>query len=161
MKSLCILEPVSLICGWRPIRIPPTTAHFHSSFQSLPTRTTKSVLAETQDGAALAQIGRIADPLASGEVFWYDALMLLSVDVPDSLARQLHRDAPALNRRALELLALEGYRDGELSRGQVSEALGIGFQETEEFLKRHNAQLGLTVADYERSGAALEKLLAL
>ncbi len=86
--------------------------------------------------------------------------MLLSVDVPDSLARQLHRDAPALSRRALELLALEGYRDGELSRGQVSEALGIGFQETEEFLKSHNAPLGLTVADYERSSAALEKLLA-
>ena len=86
--------------------------------------------------------------------------MLLSVEVPDRIARCLQLDGPTAQRRALEMFALAGYREGSLSRGQVSEMLGMGFQETDEFLKRHNAPLGLTIADYERSNAALEQLLS-
>ena len=51
--------------------------------------------------------------------------MTISVQVPDALAKALHLDGPQLNRRALEALALDGYRTGELSRGQVSELLDL------------------------------------
>ena len=86
--------------------------------------------------------------------------MLLSVEIPDALAKQLHLDGPECSRRALEIFALEGYRAGEFSRGQVSEALSLSFSETEELLKRNDISPGVTVAQYDRSSEALEKILA-
>jgi hypothetical protein len=51
--------------------------------------------------------------------------MLVSVELPDPIAKQLHLDGEQGNRRALEIFALEGYRTGALSRGQVSELLDL------------------------------------
>ena len=85
--------------------------------------------------------------------------MIFSVEVPDSFARQLHLDGPQPDRRALEVFALEGYRSGELSRGKVGELLGFGFYETEEFLKKNGAEIKLTLEEFERSSAALERLI--
>ena len=86
--------------------------------------------------------------------------MILSVELPDSFAHQMHLDGAQGNRRALEMLALEGYRSCELSRGQVGKLLGIGFYETEEFLKKNRAFIEFTKEEFEQSNAALEKLLA-
>ena len=86
--------------------------------------------------------------------------MLLSVELPDPIATQLHLDGEQGARRALEMFALEGYRAGELSRGQVSELLGQSFCETEAFLKEHGCGLGLTMAEYERNAARLHGFLA-
>lgn len=86
--------------------------------------------------------------------------MLLTLEVPDRIAQRLRLQGPQLEHRALELLALEGYRTGELSRGQVSEMLGLEFNETEAFLKNHGALSGLTAQDFARSREALKGLLA-
>jgi hypothetical protein len=86
--------------------------------------------------------------------------MTFTVEIPDSFARPLHLDGPQPDRRALEVFALEAYRAGELSRGQVSELLGIGFHETEQFLKAHNAGIGLTLDEFHEDAERLEKLLA-
>ncbi len=85
--------------------------------------------------------------------------MLVSVEIPDPLARQLHLDGPGSNRRALEIFALEGYRTLELSRRQVGELLGLSFYETEEFLKRNHATIPLTMEEYERGSSALSGLI--
>ena len=85
--------------------------------------------------------------------------MPVSVELPDEIARQLRLDGEQGTRRALEMLALAGYRAAELSRGQVSELLGQSFYETEEFLKRNHAEIKLTMEEYERSAEALERLL--
>jgi hypothetical protein len=45
-------------------------------------------------------------------------------------------------------------------RGQVSELLGIGFDETEAFLKEHGAELGLTVQELEQDSANLRQFLS-
>ena len=86
--------------------------------------------------------------------------MILSVELPDSFALPMHLDGEQGNRRALEKLALESYRAGELSRGQVSELLGQSFYETEAFLKEHDCGLGLTFEGHERSIQRLRGLLA-
>jgi hypothetical protein len=57
--------------------------------------------------------------------------MLLSVELPDPIAKQLRLDGEQGSQRALEMLALEGYRSVELSRGQVTELLGQSFYENE------------------------------
>ncbi len=85
--------------------------------------------------------------------------MIFSVEIPDSFARQLHLDGRHPDRRTLEVFALEGYRAGELSRGKVGELLGLSFYETEEFLKRNGAEIKMSLAEFQRSSAALEKLI--
>ena len=86
--------------------------------------------------------------------------MILTLDIPDSLARQMHLDGPEGPRRALEMIALEGYRSVVLSHGQVGELLGMDFHETEAFLKKYDCGPGLTVEQHERGLATLKRRLA-
>jgi len=81
------------------------------------------------------------------------------MEVPDQIARSLHLDGPQPNRRALEMLALEGYRAGDLSRGQVGTLLGLSFYETEEFLKGNKITFELTHEEFQEGSKALEALL--
>lgn len=86
--------------------------------------------------------------------------MTLSVEIPDKYATHLGLDSPERSRRGLEMMALEGYREGKLSRGQVSELLDQSFNETEAFLYQHGAFLELSVEDYARSSDHLRSVLA-
>ncbi len=85
--------------------------------------------------------------------------MTLTLEIPDAFTRPLRLDGEHGRRRALEMLALEGYREGSLSRGQVSEMLGWSFFETEEFLHEHDALPADDAAGLLRSGEALRSLL--
>jgi hypothetical protein len=66
--------------------------------------------------------------------------MNLVLDLPDSWEHLLGLDSGDAAQRARQMLVLEGYREGRLSRGQVSEMLGLGFHETEIFLAAHRAE---------------------
>src|SRR5438046_2908865 len=57
--------------------------------------------------------------------------MTLTLEIPDHFTGPLQLEGALAPRRALEMLALEGYREGQLSRGQVSEILGWSVFETE------------------------------
>ena len=85
--------------------------------------------------------------------------MIFSLEVPDSFTKQLRLDGPHPERRVLEVFALEAYRAGELSCGKVGELLELSFYETEEFLKKNGAEIKSTLAEFERSSAALERLI--
>ena len=63
-------------------------------------------------------------------------------------------------RRALEILALDSYSSGKLSQGQVGELLGLGFHETEEFLKAHHAPAGLGPEEHLRGLRNLERAMS-
>ena len=82
--------------------------------------------------------------------------MILSVELPDSFAHQMHLEGAQGQRRALEALALDGYRAGELSQGQVGELLKMSFHATEEFLKIHHAPSGLGPEEHLRGLRNLE-----
>jgi predicted HTH domain antitoxin len=86
--------------------------------------------------------------------------MLVSVNVPDPIAAQLHLDGEDGKRRALEIFALEGYRSGELSRGQVSEMLGLEFNETMGFLKEHGCAQSITLEEFEDDARPAREFLA-
>ena len=86
--------------------------------------------------------------------------MILSVELPDSFAHQMHLDGTQGQRRALEILALGGYREGDLSQGQVGEPLSMSFHETEEFLKVHKAPSGLGPEEHLRGLRNLERATA-
>lgn len=86
--------------------------------------------------------------------------MQFSVEMPEAIVHQLHLDGADGQRRALEMFALEGYRRGNLSRGQVSELLDLEFNETEKFLKDHGCGLGITLGEYEKDAKSLREFLA-
>jgi predicted HTH domain antitoxin len=85
--------------------------------------------------------------------------MNLSIEVPDDLVEQLQLVQPEANRRVLESLALEAYRAGNLSRGKLSELLGLSFWDAEALLKERGCAQGLTWAEVEQDVEKLRKFL--
>ena len=77
--------------------------------------------------------------------------MNVSIELPDVIARQMRLEGPQAGRRALEIVAIEGYRSGDLSRSQVSELLNLSLWETEALLKEHDCGLGMSAAEYDQS----------
>jgi predicted HTH domain antitoxin len=73
----------------------------------------------------------------------YTEPMEVTLYIPDEIAKQLSATGAEMSRRALEAIALEGYRQQALTLYQVSEMLGLSRVETEDFLGRHRVPLAL------------------
>jgi hypothetical protein len=83
----------------------------------------------------------------------------ISIEVPDDVASQLEVRGEDLSRRALEALALEAYRSGEISEAEVQRMLHLASRwEVEAFLKRAQAYLEFTEADIEGDVAAIRQV---
>ena len=75
----------------------------------------------------------------------------------DDIAKRLSALGGDVSRRALEALALEGYREQVLTLYQISEMLGLSRVETEDFLGRHHVPLSMIgEADLDREAALFE-----
>lgn len=87
--------------------------------------------------------------------------MSVTIELPEEIAHQLEEKWGDLPRRALEAVALEGYRSEALSAGQVAEMLGLSAWETEAFLGARGADLRYTSddlrEDLEANGRALSR----
>ena len=83
--------------------------------------------------------------------------MTVPIELPDDIARQLEAAWPNMPRRALEAIALEGYRSGALTRGQAGRLLGFDFWEVEAFLKERHALLPYDQTDLEADRADLAR----
>ena len=82
----------------------------------------------------------------------------ITIHVPVEIATHLAVDDDQLSRKTLEALAIEGYRDGHLSVGQVAEMLEFSVLQTEEFLHSKNVSLDYSPADFEEDLATLHEL---
>src|ERR1700722_5009288 len=83
--------------------------------------------------------------------------MEVTLHIPDDIAKQLSAAGADVSRRALEAIALEGYREQTLTLYQVSEILGLSRVETEDFLGRHHVPLAvIDEADLDREAALFE-----
>jgi predicted HTH domain antitoxin len=85
--------------------------------------------------------------------------MNVAIELPEDIARQLRSCWGDMPRRALEAIALEGYRSGALSRGQVGRLLGLNFWETEAFLKEKQAYLPYADSELAQDRASLNSAL--
>ncbi len=82
--------------------------------------------------------------------------MDVTLHIPDDVART-PLPGSDVSRRALQALALEGYRDQTLTVYQVSEMLGLSRVETEDFLGQHKVPLSVVgEADLDREAAIFE-----
>jgi predicted HTH domain antitoxin len=85
--------------------------------------------------------------------------MHIALELPEDIAKHLEnawRDVP---RGTLEAVAVEGYREGALTRDQVGRLLGLSFWETEAFLKERKAFLAYTEEDFEQDRKDLDRLM--
>jgi len=77
--------------------------------------------------------------------------MQITVELPEDVARDLTASHPDLSRAALEAIAAEGARSGELTTAQVRRLLGFETRlQTDAFLKAHDVYLPSTPADIVR-----------
>ncbi|HEX7180939.1 MAG TPA: UPF0175 family protein [Thermoanaerobaculia bacterium] len=81
--------------------------------------------------------------------------MQITLELPEEIAKRLEAAWQDVSRGALEAVAVEGYRDGALTRDQVGRLLGLSFWETEAFLKERQAYLAYTEEDFEQDRRAL------
>jgi len=81
----------------------------------------------------------------------------VTIRIPDEVAERLSAAGGDVSRRALEALALEGYREQTLTLYQVSEMLGLSRVETEDFLGQHRVPLSVIgEPDLDREAAVFE-----
>jgi predicted HTH domain antitoxin len=85
--------------------------------------------------------------------------MTLVLDLPDAWKSLLGLDTADAAGRAREMLVIESYREGKISRGQAAEMLGLGFHETEALFKRYGADQQATWGELEQSTQALRSLI--
>ncbi|HEX4277912.1 MAG TPA: UPF0175 family protein [Bryobacteraceae bacterium] len=77
--------------------------------------------------------------------------MQITLTLPEDIARHLGVNHPDLSRTAIEAIAMEGARSGELTTAQIRRLMGFGTRiEVDAFLKAHSVFLPVTVADIER-----------
>jgi len=86
--------------------------------------------------------------------------MLVTVQIPDQFARQFHLDDAAHSRQLLEAFVLQRFAEGELTSGQVGEALGLSFHETRQFLHDHNAPPDVTAQEHLQQMADLDEMIS-
>jgi hypothetical protein len=85
--------------------------------------------------------------------------MVLTIDLPDHVAQSLERRWGDLRRHVLEALAIEGYRDGTLSRYQVQCMLGLESRfEVDAFMKSHDVPIPYDIEDLEHDAKTLRNL---
>ena len=83
-----------------------------------------------------------------------------AIEVPATLASAVIAElgAAALPRWGLEAIVAEGVREGLLTTGEAGELLGLGYSETEAFLKRKGVPAVFTDEDMEQDGAHLREM---
>lgn len=82
----------------------------------------------------------------------------ITIFVPFEIVANLAVDEKDLSRKTLEALAIEGYRNGRLSIGQVAEMLGLSVLQTEEFFHQREVSLNYSVSDFEEDLVIMDKL---
>lgn len=85
--------------------------------------------------------------------------MEIQLIIPDDVAATL-RNSGDLSRRALEALALEGYKSGDLTEYQVRSMLGLESRfDLHGFLKAHGVFFDYSPEDLAREEETSRKLL--
>ena len=88
--------------------------------------------------------------------------MEITLNIPDEIAAEIQNGSSTpLDRRVLELAAIQAHEAGLITEREVMEMLGFADrEELYEFFKRYDVRSKYTTEDLEREGAALEALLS-
>jgi len=85
--------------------------------------------------------------------------MQVTLDIPDDVAERLKAAGGDLSRRALEALALEEYKRGQITKPELRRLLGFGTRDAlDGFLKAHDVFEAYSLEDLARERRDLERL---
>ncbi len=84
--------------------------------------------------------------------------MQVTIELPDSVARQLGDNPRGVARHVVEDVAIEAYRAGRLSHRQVGAMLGLDYWQTEQFFIGRGVPLNYSTSDLEADAAVLNDL---
>jgi hypothetical protein len=88
-----------------------------------------------------------------------DDTRTVAVHIPAALADHLGGPGPALDRRTLEVLAVEAYQAGHLTAYELRQTLGIETRhELDGFLKARGVYEPVTLTDVQHDVATLKRL---
>ena len=87
------------------------------------------------------------------------AMAAVTIQLPDSIIKELESTPGEISRRVLEAVALEGYRSQKLSRGEVRLLLGLTWHETEAFLLRHGMVCHDAAEDFEEDPKTVGRIV--
>jgi len=84
----------------------------------------------------------------------------ITIEIPENVGRYIETEWGDLEQRTLEALAVEGYRAGILTAGQVRWMLNLSCgYEVDKFLKEREVYLHYNEADLEHDIQVLNKLM--
>lgn len=87
--------------------------------------------------------------------------MSLEIDLPSHIEQHLQTEwGNEFPRRAVEALAIEGYRTGALSLGEVAEMLDLSLNEADGFLKERGIFAIENLEEINVDAETLEELLS-
>ena len=87
--------------------------------------------------------------------------MKITIEIPEAIAQHLEARWESLERRSLQLLAAEAYRDRVITVAEVRQMLKLSSRwEAHEFLKKEGAYLQYTLADLEQDVEAIGKVMS-
>ena len=92
------------------------------------------------------------DPAAHGE-----KVMTIRFEIPQAMEQQIRTDGVDLNREAKVAYLVDLYRHERITRDDLSEALGLGFHQTEQLLKEHGVGDDFTLEEFEAERALLRE----
>ncbi len=75
--------------------------------------------------------------------------MTISFEIPQNIEQRLHAEGADLDRAAKEAYLVELYRRDRITHDDLSEALGLGFHQTQQLIKEHDACDDCNLAEFE------------
>jgi predicted HTH domain antitoxin len=82
----------------------------------------------------------------------------ITIELPDTIIKELETTSGEISRTILEAIALEGYRSERLSRSEVRQLLGFTWQETENFLAHHGLSYHYNLDDLNEDRTTLDRI---
>jgi predicted HTH domain antitoxin len=84
--------------------------------------------------------------------------MTISFEIPPNIEQRIHTEGIDLNREAKEAYLIDLYRQERITHDDLSEALGLGFHQTQQLIKEYGAGDDFTLADFEAEQTVLREI---
>ena len=86
-------------------------------------------------------------------------MMTISFEIPQAMEQQIRTNGVDMNHEAKVVYLFDLYRHERITRDDLSEALGLGFHQTERLLKEHGAGDDFTLEEFQAERALLGETL--
>ncbi len=84
--------------------------------------------------------------------------MTISFEIPQTIEQRVRTGGADPNREAKEVYLIDLYRQERITHDDLSEALGLGFHQTEQLIKEHGAGDDFTLAEVEAERTVLREM---